>query len=606
MQFTSRQGKPGIAIRAVLLSHFPGFGLLSFGGLFTHTVIHHTARCKKVSMKVKYIPAVLLIAFLLTSCAPAVITVSPTKTAAPLPTVSPIPPTAILLPTPVSKTAVPTGEPIVSLTGEGPWLVYRHNAPSPGYGDMEADAEEFVLLNQDGSGRTLITLPECEDQINAFLMQGDNSSNSLLDIGGDLYIFQPSQAAGMLVYRQSWYSACHTFFSGDGKDGLLATFYQPTKDVSPELILYELPGGKIRERFPLVRCPEGITLCEEFRSNWGEMMRQQPHWSPNGRYLAFVAIMDAASSDLFVYDAQNGNLRRLTDGPDWVGPIEWSPDGTQIIMKELLNDNEFFFDPYSKPPSSVWSVSVSTSKIKFLYSTGEAFAEQNILDWLDDQRFVAYEGFLVNADQARNLRLVDIEAGTSRILFEGTFVMASFDPVHEVFALFEINTETYPEGIRLVSLRDGTVHRVDDYPYYLSFPWWDEESGLFVSDSDCENDPQSLQALNYQGALRCVTKPVAAPTEIETASYPAPNGKWSVSAKDGLWLEAGGQPAVPVSQETASDVIWCPDSSCFFFSVLQQNQTWTLYRVSLPDLVVRMVDEEMGYGDAYQWLGSEQ
>jgi len=52
------------------------------------------------------------------------------------------------------------------------------------------------------------------------------------------------------------------------------------------------------------------------------MGAQEPQWSPNGRYLAFAAVLDADSSDLFIYDAQDSSLRRLTNGPDWIGPIE--------------------------------------------------------------------------------------------------------------------------------------------------------------------------------------------------------------------------------------------------------------------------------------------
>ncbi len=549
-------------------------------------------------MKVKKINAALLISLILTSCAPSGTVLPPTETAMPLPAVSSFPQTA---------TIAPTSELAVSLSAGGPWLVYRHNALSLGGGGMGPAPEEFVLLNQDGVGRMSITLPDCDNQVNTFLMEGENSANSMVNIGGDIYIFRPSQATGLLVYRQLWYSDCQTYFNGHEKGGLLASFYQASNNVSPELILYELPSGKIRERFPLVRCSKDTNVCDEFRSNWPEMMRQQAQWSPNGRYLAFVAILDATSSDLFVYDTQNGNLRRLTNGPDWVGPIEWSPDGTQIIMQEILNDtdSEFFFDPYSKPPSSVWSVSVNTNEIKLLYSTGDAYTIQHILLWLGDQRFIAYEGWLVNADQARDLRLVDMETGTNRILFDGVFIMISFDPVHEMFAIWEQNTEKcLPGWICLVSMKDGAIHPLKGFPADLSFPDWDESTGLFVSSSDCENDAQSLQAFNYQGAFRCVPKPAPAPAE--TASYLAPNGKWVISVKGGLWLGDGDKPAIQVSQETISDVIWCPDSSCFFFSALQQDHRWNLYRVSLPDLTIKMVDEGIESRGTYQWLGVEK
>jgi hypothetical protein len=279
-------------------------------------------------------------------------------------------------------------------------------------------------------------------------------------------------------------------------------------------------------------------------------------------------------------------------------------------MQELLNDREFLFDPNSKPPSSVWSVSLSTNEIKQLYSTGEDPRWHHILLWLDDHRFIAYDGFLVDADQARNLRLVDMETDASRILFDGVFVGISFDPVHGVFAIYEQNTEyCLPSSICLVSIKEGTIRPLNVDPYSFSLPQWDENSGLFVFDDDCENDPQRLQAVNYQGAFSCVLKlrptPTPTLTQMETASYPAPDRQWRVSAKDGLWLETADRPAVQINKEVASNVIWCPDSSCFYFFVPEQNQTWSLYHVSMPALTVKLVDDGLETGNA-QWLGDEK
>ena len=557
-------------------------------------------------MKVKNINTVLLVALILTSCAPAVTVVSLTETT--VPTFSPVPPIATVAPTLTPENVVPTSEPTATLSTEGPWLLYVHNSPRPGFADSESVPPEFVILNQAGSGHTSFILPECHGQVNRFLMEGENSVNYMTQYDGGLYIFRPFEATGMLVYQRLWYSFCNTFFTGDEKGGLLASTYQAEDSAVPELIIYELPAGKVRDQFPLVRCGENANICNKYPSNWGDMGGQEPQWSPNGRYLAFAAVLDADSSDLFVYDAQDGSLRRLTSGPDWVGPIEWSPDGTQIIMQELLNDDEFFFAPHSKPPSSVWSVAVSTSKIKLLYSMENAYTEQTILQWVDDKRFVAYEGYLFNANSARNLRFVDLESGANRILFDGEFGTVKFDPIHKTFALYALYEEQYGQGIFLVSIDNSTIRSLETTSN-LTLPDWDSETGLFVSEEECENDPQSYQAFNFQGNFSCVPRPTPTPDPLEAASYLSPDGKWAISVKDGLWLETQGKPPVLVSQETPSDIIWCLDSTCFFFSVFQpnqeQNNQWTLYRASLPDLTIKMVDEGIESGGSYQWLGAE-
>ena len=553
-------------------------------------------------MSVKRINMVLLVVLIVTSCAPALTVVSPAETVVALPTFTSIPPPATPAPAQTPEPPTATSASTVPLDTQGPWLLYVRNSPRPGMMDVPEVLPEFILLNQDGSGFTSIALARGVDH---FLMDGPNSANYIAQFDGRLYLFRPSDATGVAICGTIRYFCSDRFFTGDETGGLLASIYQANDDAIPELIIYEMPDGTIRDRFPLVQCTQDVNTCEKIRSIWEEMVEPIPQWSPNGRYLAFAAIPDGTSSDLFVYDSQDGSVRPLTHGPDWVGPIEWSPDGTQIIMQEILNEDMYTYGPAQPVISSVWSVSVNSNEIRLLLSGG-AYMQQSILRWLDEKRFIAYEGSLRDPMiGALNLRFVDMDAGTSTMLFDDWFVMQSFDPIHETLAISKQITEKSPEGTLLISIKTATVRRLAEPPYLLDFQW-DAGTGLFVSSYDCQNDSQSLQAFDYQGNFSCVPKPMPTPEPLETASYPAPNGKSRVSLKDGLWLESDGKATVPVSQETASDVIWCPDSSCFFFSVVQQNQQWTLYHVSLPDLTMKKVDEGIQSANTYQWLESKR
>jgi len=149
----------------------------------------------------------------------------------------------------------------------------------------------------------------------------------------------------------------------------------------PSLVIYELPEGVVRTKIPLVKCPVQIQ-CDYSESKGWDLK-----WSPSGRYLAFPAMWYGASTDLYVYDSHDGTTRQLTNGPDNVAQLAWSPDGRLILMGELLTASGQVY-PYT---TSMWTVSVSTNDIKQIYTLNLPMP-QTLLGWIDNEKFVIYDG----------------------------------------------------------------------------------------------------------------------------------------------------------------------------------------------------------------------
>ncbi len=520
-------------------------------------------------------------------------TLTPESTPAASPTSpSPIATTTITTTPSTPDTFEPTATPHISaLSPEGPWLVYRQDI----YYGMSERYDKLIVMNQDGSGRTLIKVNGCAgmgdinplvkvpgcDSDYPLLLEEDPSSR-IVNFSGRIMLIQPFQAAGKLLY-QGWPSL-HTAFTGDNKGGFLASLSAPAEDAIPELHIYTLPEGKLLDQFPLVRCPGQMQDCPFGDAGWWEIQ-----WSPDGRYLAFPAIWDDPSTDLYIYDIENGRTRQLTSGPEYVGQIWWSPDGHWIVMGETNWDPPF--------TSSLWAISVRGDEPRLLYSLEHPFP-QGIVGWVDSRRLIVFDGTTLSDAldlPAEDLRLVDIWTGEITTLFAGLFYSASIDTTSQTLAVYAYDDPpNFEMGTYLVPINDPVPRLVtnDRYPSGQINGYWNGSIGLFVTDIPCEDDPQGSEAFDIKGAWQCVHTPVL------PDSYPSPDGQWRVSLKDGVWLEARGKPAIQVSADQAEQAIWCPDSGCFFFVANK-----TLFHVSLPDLVTTMVDDGLKEEwIAYQWL----
>jgi len=81
------------------------------------------------------------------------------------------------------------------------------------------------------------------------------------------------------------------------------------------------------------------------------LARQYPTWSPDGRYVAYLSsppALDDQSQELWLWSAEDGSTRALTDLGGRINSFRWSPDGAQIAF---ANDRFGNYD--------IWTVDVA-------------------------------------------------------------------------------------------------------------------------------------------------------------------------------------------------------------------------------------------------------
>ncbi len=78
-----------------------------------------------------------------------------------------------------------------------------------------------------------------------------------------------------------------------------------------------------------VEAATGETVRERVFEDLGEIFN--PTWSPDGKFVAFAAVV-GGFSDLFMYDLETDALRRLTEDPYADLQPAWSPDGRSIAF----------------------------------------------------------------------------------------------------------------------------------------------------------------------------------------------------------------------------------------------------------------------------------
>ncbi len=325
-------------------------------------------------------------------------------------------PTAIptQVPTP-SRTSEPTAAPTSAsapqgLSANGPWLVYNTD-------------HGIFAVNADGTGRKLLT---DTTSLRNDLPEGTSSSGSWLALRtGDNPVEGASTTAQTLML-----SMLHL---PDGQFKTITPLFSPEMDKA----IRDAQG----DRTDAVEA--GIAIA----FNRGSLS-----WSPDGRYLAFIAAIDGPSSDLYSYDTQTGQIHRLTDGLNQAATLSWSPDNKWIVHQEV----ESFGTGAGWNVKALWAAAPDGSQTKKLYDAPESTGGENVIGWRAPDTFDVYS---FSEMGPQNPRSINVNTGAAKpinvdLLKSGEWGEVIWSPQAERFYL----TQYSDQGVASVSLDNQVVH----------------------------------------------------------------------------------------------------------------------------------------------------
>jgi len=374
------------------------------------------------------------------------------------------------------------------LSAFGPWLVYLTQ-------------EGIVVVNADGTGRTLLGPPPLKSVVS---MTFDIPNG--LSPRGNVFAFRGERA---------------------DSSGL-------------DLILARLPDGPISALTPLISFElenqEDIDIDIDSAVFWE---KDALRWSPDGRYLAFVAALDGPSSDLYVFDTVDATIRRLTTGENQAATPVWTQDGRWIIHQEVVT----FGSGAGWTVNTIWAAAVDGSSVRRLYDVPEYTGPEQLLG-------TTQTGELIVSRFSQNeptLHVVDIDSVEITILHEGfpTADIVDFDPVSGAVAYITDGLYLRGQGSSSADLlAEGLWYNVR----------WSPGFDRFFAAGDA-----GVIAFSTSGEMEQITAEGGRPV-------PSPDGSWLVVSTDDLQLYDKEWNLVKQLPEISySEGLWRPDSRGLFF-----------------------------------------
>lgn len=301
-------------------------------------------------------------------------------------------------------------------------------------------------------------------------------------------------------------------------------------------------------------------------------------WSPDGRYLAFIAAIDGLSSDVYSFDRDSGQINRLTDGLNQAARLFWSPDSQWIIHEEV----ESFGTGAGWNVKAVWAAAPDGSGNRKLYDT-EFSGDEVFVDWVSPNTFLVYSWTVMGF---QNIRLVNLDTGEAqRIGPEFPVYGLAFDPVTQT-QLTVVDRDT----VRQNGMEGGLYLAAAGAPPQLIAPgnWyevrWLPHAQMFFAKGD-----SGVISVARDGTTKEYSGEGALPIN-------APDGAWLLAWGDGNFTSpiglrlytTDGELKRNITTDAVTLAMWSPDSTGVYYV-----SDGMLYYVAIPNGEPQLIEENL-------------
>jgi hypothetical protein len=298
-------------------------------------------------------------------------------------------------------------------------------------------------------------------------------------------------------------------------------------------------------------------------------------WSPDGRYLAFIAAIDGPSSDVYSYDRVTGQINRLTDGPNQAARLFWSPDSQWIVHEEV----ESFGTGAGWNVKAVWAAAPDGNTTRKLYDATSS-GDEVFVDWLAPEKFLVYSW---TPRGWRNVRAVDLNTGEAQSSGPGFDVQTlAYDSRAQTQLYFVDDFTAQQNGLSggLYFSAAGQAKLIAAGDWYDT-RWLPHAQLFFAKGRD------GVISVTPDGAVKKYVGEEALPID-------APDGAWLLAWGDGNYTSPiglrlftpDGELKRTITSDSVAFATWAPDATGVFYQSDGQ-----LYFVEIPNGEPQLIGE---------------